>query len=36
MTGAEQFYLATVIAAFAFFAAFVIRANKASEDCRKQ
>ncbi len=35
MTGAEQTFLVAVLAAFAVFAFFVARANKASEEYRK-
>lgn len=35
MTGAEQLYFAIVIAAFAFFTIFTVRANRASDDHRK-
>lgn len=35
MTTAEILYLLTVLAAFAVFSGFVIRANNASEDYRK-
>lgn len=35
MTSAELLYLLAVLAAFAVFAGFVVRANNASEDYRK-
>lgn len=35
MTTAETLYLLTVLAAFAVFAGFVVRANNASDDYRK-
>jgi hypothetical protein len=35
MTGAEQTFLVAVLAAFAVFAFFVVRANNASEEYRK-
>jgi len=35
MTGFEEMYLGLVFAAFALFATFVIRADKASEEHRK-
>lgn len=35
MTGFEEVYLGLVLAAFAFFATFVMRADSASEEYRR-